>query len=366
MPTETEQRFPRTGHSSQSDIDSLLAELGYHQPPRREEPTPPAQKPEPQPIREAAAPAKKEKPRKKTEPKPEPKPVKIIQEPADPPLLDIPIQHAKPLVKDTPPRKPHSKSKKAQPALLKTLQSALDENIEEIELLTKLPVAEGTSPSEARRHRRRQILYFFIGVFFLFAAVLGCIQISKSMRQRFAGFANNETQKQDFADFLEPVVVMDIADFDSVSDLDPDQILSAAIWDFMIHGDMDKYEHTMDIVTVPAIDIEAHAAKLFGEGLSFSHHTIGTGDMRFYYNSDNKSYNIPAAPSYFSYTPLVEQISKEEDRYTLTVAYKEEVPSWQKHDSAAETAKEMEFVLQELNGAYILRSAKNISTEGTL
>lgn len=343
-----------------------MAELGYHQPPRREEPTPPAQKPKPQPIREAAAPAKKEKPRKKPEPKPEPKPVKIIQEPVDPPLLDIPIQHAKPLVKDAPASKPKSKPKKAQPALLKTLQSALDENIEEIELLTKLPVAEGTSPSEARRRRRRQILYFFIGVFFLFAAVLGCIQISKSMRQRFAGFANNETQKQDFADFLEPVVVMDIADFDSVSDLDPDQILSAAIWDFMIHGDMDKYERTMDIVTVPAINIEAHAAKLFGEGLSFSHHTIGTGDMRFYYNSDNKSYNIPAAPSYFSYTPLVEQISKEEDRYTLTVAYKEEVPSWQKHDSAAETAKEMEFVLQELNGAYILRSAKNISTEGTL
>ena len=151
MPTETEQRFPRTGHSSQSDIDSLLAELGYHQPPRREEPTAPAQKPEPQPIRETAAPAKKEKPRKKPEPKPEPKPVKIIQEPVDPPLLDIPIQHAKPLVKDAPASKPKSKPKKAQPALLKTLQSALDENIEEIELLTKLPVAEGTSPSEARR-----------------------------------------------------------------------------------------------------------------------------------------------------------------------------------------------------------------------
>ena len=130
MPTETEQRFPRTGHSSQSDIDSLLAELGYHQPPRREEPTAPTQKPEPQPIRETAAPAKKEKPRKKPEPKPDPKPVKIIQEPVDPPLLDIPIQQSKPLVKDAPASKPKSKPKKAQPALLKTLQSALDENIE--------------------------------------------------------------------------------------------------------------------------------------------------------------------------------------------------------------------------------------------
>ncbi len=113
MPTETEQRFPRTGHSSQSDIDSLLAELGYHQPHAGKNPHLRHRNRNRSPSGKLLPRQKKEKPRKKTEPKPEPKPVKIIQEPADPPLLDIPIQHAKPLVKDTPPRKPHSKSKKS-------------------------------------------------------------------------------------------------------------------------------------------------------------------------------------------------------------------------------------------------------------
>ena len=359
MPIETEQRSSGTGHSSQRDIDDLLAELGYHQPPRRTEPLPAP----PEPVPKAAPPAKKEKAKK---PEAKPKTVRIIQEPADPPLLDIPIQPAKPLVQDAPSRKPRNKPKKQQSPLLKTLQSALDENIQEIELLTTLPVAEGTSVPEARRRRRRRILYFLVGVFFLFAAVLGCIQISRGLKQQFSGFANNEGQKQEFADFLAPVAVMDITDFDSVQDLDPDQILSAAIWDLIMHGDMDKYQRTMDIVIVPAIDIEACGAKLFGEGLTFSHHTIGTGDMRFYYNSDNKSYNIPAAPAYFSYTPVVEQISKEGDRYTLTVAYREDVPSWQKQDSAAEPAKEMEFVIQGSNKGYALCSAKNISKESSL
>ena len=70
----------------------------------------------------------------------------------------------------------------------------------------------------------------------------------------------------------------------------------------------------------------------------------------------------------YSTAQLAKELGISEETYIgyETVAYKEEVPSWQKHDSAAETAKEMEFVLQELNGAYILRSAKNISTEGTL
>ncbi|MGN0590107.1 hypothetical protein, partial [Ruminococcus sp.] len=80
MPTETEQRFSRTGHSSQRDIDDLLAELGYHQPTRREEAPPP--------------PPKREKARKKQEPAPQPKPIQVIQEPEDPPLLDIPIPKA--------------------------------------------------------------------------------------------------------------------------------------------------------------------------------------------------------------------------------------------------------------------------------
>ena len=364
MPTETEQRFSRTGHSSQRDIDDLLAELGYHQPTRREEaPPPPPRESAPEPVEQTAPPPKKEKARKKQEPAPKPKPIQVIQEPEDPPLLDIPISPPQPLVKEPAPRK--LRTKRQEPALLKKLQSALDENVEEIELLTKLPVADGVSVSEARKRRRRQILYFLIGVFFLFAAILGCIQIGKSIHQRFAGFANNDAQKRDFAEYLEPVAVMDIADFSSVSDLDPDQILSAAIWDFIIHGDMDKYERTMDIVTVPAIDIETYAARLFGEGLTFTHHSIGAGELRFYYNSDNKSYNIPAAPAYFSYTPVVEQISKDDDLYTLKVAYKEEVPSWQKDENAAVTAKEMDFVVRELSEGYAICSAKNISTEGT-
>ena len=51
MPTETEQRFSRTGHSSQRDIDDLLAELGYHQPTRREEaPPPPPRESAPEPV----------------------------------------------------------------------------------------------------------------------------------------------------------------------------------------------------------------------------------------------------------------------------------------------------------------------------
>ena len=61
----------------------------------------------------------------------------------------------------------------------------------------------------------------------------------------------------------------------------------------------------------------------------------------------------------------MEQISKDDDLYTLKVAYKEEVPSWQKDENAAVTAKEMEFVVRELSEGYAICSAKNISTEGT-
>ena len=53
-----------------------------------------------------------------------------------------------------------------------------------------------------------------------------------------------------------------------------------------MYGDLDKYENNFDVITVPAIDIERHATKLFGDKLTFNHKTFTTSSINFYYDED--------------------------------------------------------------------------------
>lgn len=373
----------KSRHATQSEIDDLLAELGYQGKPaprvKREEPPvqsdPPQEQPQaapkpqrikqPDPPRKAAAPRAPKaepKPRKEIRPKAEKPPVKrktappVMEfppsNPQEAPLLDIPIE--------IPRRKPRERERIPENRLLRKLHAALDENVEEIEVLTTLPAGDGKA-SLTFAQRAKKTAYFLLGLLFVAAALIGFLTLGKYAAGKIGSFASDEKRRTELTGLLEPVVLMDIQMFPSVQELDNDQILSAAIWDIIMHSDLQKYDQSMGVATVPAVDVEHSAAMLFGTGLTFSHHTVGTGDLQFFYNEDLKSYHIPTAPSFFSYQPVIESIEKNGADYRLTVRYEAQKPTWQQNPEELENEKTVLFTVTEQDGEFHILSAENIT-----
>ena len=145
---------------------------------------------------------------------------------------------------------------------------------------------------------------------------------------KFRAFADNTQQKTEFARFIYPIVICDPAPFDQTVKLRSDTMITAAIWDIILYEDKSKYDTDFDLIIVPELDVEQHATKLFGSGLSFKHQSIIGADIQFYYNEEIKSYRIPANPKYFTYSPYIEDITRVGESYTITVGYVSPTPAW--------------------------------------
>lgn len=210
------------------------------------------------------------------------------------------------------------------------------------------------------RGKAKKRIYGVLGVLFTLLAAVGLITVIKFGIARFTSFTSGETKKDGFIDVVYPVVIMDIESFNEPTELPSDQIITAAIWSIVMSADdMDKYDKTFDVISVPSVDVEAYAAKLFGDKLPvFEHTTVGEGDIKFYYNEETKRYNIPVNPISFTYEPKITSVSKNGNEYTIRVDYYKELPSWMEKSEnfTKEISKTVEFRLTQKDDNYTISS----------
>ncbi|MGN0576308.1 MAG: hypothetical protein ACI4J2_09785 [Ruminococcus sp.] len=218
--------------------------------------------------------------------------------------------------------------------------------------------------------RFKRNFFAFIGVIMCIFAAVGLVFSVRYGIRYFRSFTAGEDQKDGFAEVVYPAVIMDIESFAAPADLPSDQIISAALWSLvMSEEDMAKYSATFDIISVPAIDVEAYAAKLFGNNLpEIQHATVGSGELKFYYNEDTKSYNVPVNPITFTYRPKISSVSKTDDEYTIVVDYVKELPSWMENskNGGEQISKTAEYKLHENNGSYTISSMTVLNVNNSL
>ena len=206
--------------------------------------------------------------------------------------------------------------------------------------------------------------YSFLGILLFGFAVIGfTFSVGEGIKY-IRRFTAGEDKKAEYIDTIYPAVVMNLEAFENPSELSSEQIISAATWSFIMSDDIDNYEHTLDMVSVPAVDIEKYAANLFGSNIpAIEHQTVGSGDVKFYYNTDTKSYNIPVNPIMFSYKPNITAISKNGDIHTVEVEYIQETPSWMSNATkyTKVISKVMKFKLQKKGDGYVINSVEVIS-----
>lgn len=213
-------------------------------------------------------------------------------------------------------------------------------------------------------------LYAVFGVVFTALAVVGLVSSVKFGLSHFRSFTAGENKKDSFSDVIYPAVIMDIESFSSPSELSSEQIISAAIWSLVMSADdMEKYEKTFDVISVPAVDVEAYAARLFGDAMpTLTHTTVGSGELKFYYNEETKSYNVPINPITFTYEPSITSVSKTDNEYTVTVDYIKELPAWMKNSEnfSPDVSKTVEFKLAEKDGSYVISSMTVINVNSAI
>ena len=234
------------------------------------------------------------------------------------------------------------------------IDDALDEDTEELaELVSDEPEAE-IPVAETGQGKKR--LYMITGIVVILLALVGLYSTVIFSIDKIKDFADNTQQKNEFAKFIYPIVICDPAPFNQTVKLRSDTMITAAIWDIILYEDKSKYESDFDYIIVPELDVEQHATKLFGSGLSFTHESILGADIQFYYEEAIKSYRIPANPKYFTYSPYIEDISRVGERYTLTVGYVSPTPAWLTltSDEAPEPEKYVEYVVSKRGNEYTL------------
>ncbi|MBQ8781831.1 MAG: hypothetical protein IJZ72_09185, partial [Oscillospiraceae bacterium] len=245
----------------------------------------------------------------------------------------------------------------------KMFDGALGEDSGELaELVTEEPAVE----MPAVRAVNKSKLYFLFGLAVSVFAVIGVISTVWFSAREIKAFTDNTQQKDELARFIYPVVICDPAPFDLTMKLHNDTALSAALWDIILYEDKSKYEHDFDYIIVPEVDVEKHAVKLFGEGMSFVHKSLLNSEVKFYYEEDLKSYRIPSKPRYFTYSPLVESIERDGENYTLTVGYISPTPSYfalNTENAAPTPDKYVEYVVNKHGDEYTLIEI-NISDKG--
>lgn len=262
-------------------------------------------------------------------------------------------------------------SKESIENIRKMFDDALDEKADDMAEFTAAE-PEPEMPTLNGSHGTRRRLYMLLGIIISLLAIVGLVSTVNFSIAKIKAFADNTQQKNEFAKFIYPIVICDPAPFDQTVKLRSDTMLTAAIWDIILYEDKSKYESDFDYIIVPEVDVEQHATKLFGSGLSFSHESILGADISFYYEEDIKSYRIPSNPKYFTYSPYIEEITRVGERYTLTVGYVSPTPAWLTltSDESPSPEKYVDYVVSKRGNEYTLvaiqQSDKKAEIEGGL
>ena len=263
------------------------------------------------------------------------------------------------------PEQPETEEQDAETreGLAAIFRDALDESPAELEEMKAEPLPE---PEKHNVQFLRRHWYFLAGILCFFLALVGLVTSISWIIGKAAGFFGSSTLRENLMKVLYPVAVVDLPAFESTSELSADTLLSAAMVDILMYDDLSNYPVSYDVISIPANDVLARAQLRFGTDFTTEFTTLHAAGETFFYDSASGCYNVPAAPSIFSYAPDVTDISRSGDTYTVTVRYVSEKASWQERSGnfKDENAKTMQVTLQQEDDNYRILRIANYTEEG--
>lgn len=179
---------------------------------------------------------------------------------------------------------------------------------------------DGEEAAEVVEEKPQRHRFFFVfAIFVLIMAIIGCCSTVGFVCDSVKKIADNTSLKNEFAQFIFPVVINDTAPFESVTELPNSAKINCAIWNILINKDISIYGTST--LTIPKYDVVASCKEIFGPNATIEHQTSGTVETRFIYDESNGRYTTTKNTRYLTYAPTIVNMSENNGIYTLVVGY---------------------------------------------
>lgn len=179
--------------------------------------------------------------------------------------------------------------------------------------------ADSSQAEPEKPHRNR--FFFGFGVVVIVLALIGVFSSVRFVAQIASNLVDNTSLKNEFAQFIFPVVVNDIAPFEEVDEIPDSSKISCSIWNILVNMDTTDFENQEGGLTIPEYNVSASCRELFGSSVSLEHQTVGTAEVRFTYDPDTHTYSATKNIRYLTYSPQIVSLTNDGDVYTLIVGY---------------------------------------------
>ncbi|MBP1542656.1 MAG: hypothetical protein J6A16_01055 [Oscillospiraceae bacterium] len=208
---------------------------------------------------------------------------------------------------------------------------------------------------------KKRKFFFGFALFVIVMAIVGCISTVRFVVNFTEHLVDNTSLKNEFAQFIFPVVVNDIAPFETVDEIPNTSKITCSIWNILIMKDTAPYEGeiTGDLL-IPEYDVSVSCKELFGNNASVEHQSVGIGEVRFTYDPDNHVYSASKNIRYLTYAPHIVDITEANGTYTVIVGYLPPSLATVTGISGMEVSPEkyMEYTLDRWDGKNTIKSVR--------
>ena len=193
-----------------------------------------------------------------------------------------------------------------------------------------ITVTENVSEIREENKKRKRTKGFIIGIIINILALIGVIAIILSSIYAINNMFTQDREKEKWADFVFPVVMVNPPDFESIDDAPFDDIRLIAVWSALIHTDIDSLERDAqtNYLMIPESEVAKQAAILFGNDYPFVHTSVNAPDISYSYDSEEKAYLIRDYDVIVN-TPYILEIEKTEEGLQLAVGYLPPATPWE-------------------------------------
>lgn len=245
--------------------------------------------------------------------------------------------------------------------ILNSLEGSVDEVEKGLEGEAEEESAAGFD-SAAHLIKNRKT-FFAVGLIVIILAAVGLVNTVKFAMNTVNDIANQTAIKEEFAEFIYPMVLIDTPAFDSAENIPASVVVNAAIWRICIYGNTEKYENDGVNMTISEIDVESSAAALFGASVKVVHQTVTSGVVVFEYDQTLKSYIVPVNMDKNTFWPKISQISSVGDTFTLTVEYMTPIMGIGSEESSS--IKQMIYTVSRNASAKTVKSVQYVTASST-
>ena len=127
-------------------------------------------------------------------------------------------------------------------------------------------------------------------------AALCSMQVARDiiLGEKFSTSRSEIERRQETADEMRTLLMLDPAAFEDPNQLDREVILKSALWATLLEN-RTKYNYDENgMLLVPASDLDVAAKKLYGSKVSLEHKTFSEGyDFFYLYDEETNRYSVP-------------------------------------------------------------------------